>query len=210
MAELLYIESSPRKEFSSSIKVANSFIAAYKEANPADTVKTLKLFEMDLPAFDGFTIASKYKILKGSSPTTPEERKAWSRVESIIYEFKNADKYLFAVPMWNFGIPYRLKHYIDILVQPGYTFRVADGGYEGLVSDKRAMAIYARGGSYAEGTPMAALDMQQKYLELILRFIGIEDIRSALVESTLGSGRDAEQKAVQEGIEQARMLVMGF
>lgn len=210
MAELLYIESSPRKEFSSSIKVANAFIDAYKKTNPGDSVKTLKLFEMDLPAFDGFTIASKYKILRGSAPTSTEEKKAWARVEALIYEFKSADKYLFAVPMWNFGIPYRLKHYIDILVQPGYTFRVVDGGYEGLVLDKRAMAIYARGGSYAEGTPGAALDMQQKYLELILQFIGIEDIRSILVESTLGGGREGEQKAVQEGIDQADMLVNGF
>lgn len=210
MANLLYIESSPRKEWSVSIKVANAFLDAYQKANPADSVKTLKLFEMDLPPFDGFTIASKYKILHGSSPTSAEEKKAWARVEEIIYEFKSADKYLFSVPMWNFGIPYRLKHYIDILVQPGYTFRVADGGYEGLVTDKRAMAIYARGGSYAEGTPGAALDMQQKYLELILQFIGIEDIRSILVESTLGSGRDGELKAAQEGINQAGLLVMGF
>jgi putative NADPH-quinone reductase len=24
--------------------------------------------------------------------------------------------------MWNFGIPYKLKHYIDVLTQPGQTF----------------------------------------------------------------------------------------
>ncbi|MCE5186105.1 MAG: NAD(P)H-dependent oxidoreductase [Planctomycetaceae bacterium] len=210
MAELLYIESSPRNEFSVSIKIARAFMEAYKKANPGDSIKTLKLFEMDLPPFDGFTIASKYKILRGSAPTTLEEKKAWSRVEALIYEFKHADKYLFAVPMWNFGIPYRLKHYIDILVQPGYTFRVANGGYEGLLFGKRAMAIYARGGQYPQGTPAAAFEMQQRYLEMILQFMGIQDIRSILAESTLGGGLEAEQKAAREGIAQVEMMVNGF
>lgn len=43
-------------------------------------------------------------------------------VEDVIEQFTAADKYLFSLPMWNFGIPYKLKHYIDVIVQPGYTF----------------------------------------------------------------------------------------
>lgn len=51
--------------------------------------------------------------------------------------------------MWNFGIPYRLKQYIDILVQPGYTFSYSpEQGYTGLVN-KPAAVVYARGGDYS-------------------------------------------------------------
>jgi len=209
MASLLYIESSPRKERSASIRVARAFLDAYRQAHPDDTVRMLNVFETDLPAFDGFTINAKYTILHGGRPTD-REQDAWQSVERVIDDFKRADKYVFAVPMWNFGIPYRLKHYIDVLVQPGYTFRVGPNGYEGLVTGKRAMTVYARGGSYAEGTPGAALDMQKKYLDAILRFIGFEDIRSLEVESTLGGGAEGEKKAVEEGARTARRIAVDF
>jgi FMN-dependent NADH-azoreductase len=208
MASILYIECSPRKNRSSSIKVASAFIEAYKKTHPKDSVKTLRLFEMELPAFDGFTIQAKYTIMHGGHPAD-EEKQAWSRVEAVINEFKSADKYLFSVPMWNFGIPYKLKHYIDVLVQPGYTFRVGDKGYEGLVTGKPVLAVYARGGQYGESSPAAAMDMQKRYLEQIFRFIGFTDIRSILVESTLG-GRQSEESSVQEGIRLAGQMAADF
>ncbi len=34
----------------------------------------------------------------------------------------NADHYVFAVPIWNGGLPYRLKQYIDIITQLGISF----------------------------------------------------------------------------------------
>jgi FMN-dependent NADH-azoreductase len=209
MASLLYIESSPRRERSASIQTARAFLDAYKQARPNDTIRTLNVFETALPAFDGFTINAKYTILHGGKPTA-QEKDAWQNVEAVIEDFKRADKYVFAVPMWNFGIPYRLKHYIDVLVQPGYTFKVGPNGYEGLVTGKPAMAIYARGGSYREGTPGAALDMQKRYLDAILRFIGFEDIRSLEVESTLEGGAEGEKKAVEEAKRRAGQMATDF
>jgi FMN-dependent NADH-azoreductase len=119
MARLLYIEASPRKDRSASIKVARAFVEEYKKKHPADAVDTLDLWKTDLPAFDGDVIDSKYVILHGKQPT-PEQKKAWEAVEKVIDRFKSADKYLFSLPMWNFGIPYKLKHYFDVIVQPTY------------------------------------------------------------------------------------------
>lgn len=42
----------------------------------------------------------------------------------MIERFKGADKYLFSLPMWNFGVPCKLKKYIDVIVQPTYTASV--------------------------------------------------------------------------------------
>ena len=50
--------------------------------------------------------------------------------------------------MWNFNVPYKLKHLIDIVVQPALAFAVVEGGYEGLVKGKPAMLIVARGAAY--------------------------------------------------------------
>jgi FMN-dependent NADH-azoreductase len=88
--------------------------------------------------------------------------------------------------MWNFGIPYKLKHYIDIIVQPGYTFSFSpEEGYKGLVTGKPIAAIYARGGAYGPDTGMASYDLQKTYLELVLGFIGFSDFQAIAVEETL-------------------------
>ena len=34
-----------------------------------------------------------------------------------------ADRVLISTPMWNFGIPYKLKQCFDLIIQPGLTFR---------------------------------------------------------------------------------------
>ena len=43
--------------------------------------------------------------------------------------------------MWNFGVPYKLKHYLDVLTMPGTLFGFDPAtGYIGLLKDKRARA----------------------------------------------------------------------
>jgi FMN-dependent NADH-azoreductase len=208
MSKLLYIQASPRKGRSKSIQAADAFVEAYKKTHPKDTVEVMDLFAADLPAFDGPAVQAKYTILHGQKHTA-EERRIWDGVEKVIEHFKSADKYVFAVPMWNFGIPWRLKQYIDILVQPGYTFTVGDNGYEGLVKGKPVMAVYARGGEYPEGTEEAAYDMQKRYLELALGFIGFEKIHSIVVEPTL-AGPEKADKALQNAIAKAHAAAKTF
>ena len=46
-----------------------------------------------------------------------------------------------------------MKHLIDVIVQPGLTFSFSPTeGYKGLVTGKKAAAVYARGGAYGPGT----------------------------------------------------------
>ncbi|MBI5568639.1 MAG: NAD(P)H-dependent oxidoreductase [Desulfomonile tiedjei] len=185
MSKVLYIKVSPRGKRSYSNAVADAFIGAYKKQHPDDEVVTLDLFNMELPAFDGDTIDAKYAVMH-SEKQTPEQREAWRTVEDFIEEFKSADKYVLSTPMWNFGIPYRLKHYLDILIQPGYTFTFSpEEGYKGLVTGKPIAVFYARGGEYSPGTNYQAYDLQTKYVDLILRFIGFTDIRPSIVDPTL-------------------------
>jgi FMN-dependent NADH-azoreductase len=90
--------------------------------------------------------------------------------------------------MWNFGIPYKLKQFIDVLVQPGLAFSFSpETGYKGLITGKPAVAVYARGGAYGPGSGMEAYDAQSTYLKQILGFIGITDIKEIFVEPTLAS-----------------------
>jgi FMN-dependent NADH-azoreductase len=204
MSTLLYIQASPRGKRSKSITVADAFVDTYKQKHPDDKIVTLDIFKEKLPAFDGLTVQAKYTILHGQKHSK-EELQAWKKVEKIIEQFKSADKYVLAVPMWNFGIPYRLKQYIDILVQPGYTFSYSpETGYKGLLAGKPLLAVYARGGEYPAGSPAEAFDMQTKYLQLILGFIGFTNVRSVTVEPTLQGSAEAIEAKVRKAVDAAR------
>jgi FMN-dependent NADH-azoreductase len=192
MAKLLYIEASPRKDRSRSIRVARAFLAAHQKSHPNDSVETLDLWATTLPRFDGDTIEAKYAILQGQVHT-PGQAQAWKSVVDVIEHFKSADKYLFSSPMWNFGVPYVLKHYIDVLIQPGLTFSFDPAtGYKGLVTGRKAVAILARGGAYAPGTGMEDYDLQSKTIAGIFGFIGLTDLVNIFVEPTLGPAEVTE------------------
>ncbi len=209
MSKLLYIQTSPRAQRSKSIAAADAFIKIYQQAHPDDSIETLNVCEADLIAFDGLALQAKYTILHGKQHTA-EEAAAWKDVETLIEQFTSADKYVLAVPMWNFGIPYRLKQYIDILVQPGYTFSYTpEEGYKGLVLDKPAFIAYARGGEYSDPA-YAALNHQSTYLETILGFIGFSNISSVVVEPTLMGGEEVAQKALAKACQQAGLLAKDF
>ncbi len=133
MAKLLHISSSPRGDRSASITVAKTFLEAYAAKNPGDQIETLDLWKTKLPEFDGATIDAKYALMSGQK-FTPEDEAAWQAVVKIAEHFKSFDKYVISLPMWNFGIPYKLKHYIDLIVQPGLTFSFdPNSGYSPLL-----------------------------------------------------------------------------
>lgn len=210
MSKLLYIQASPRAGRSHSMAVADAFVEAYRANNPNDEIVTLDIFKSDLVPFDGLAVQAKYTILHGQKHSQ-EELNAWKAVEAIIEEFKSADKYIMAVPMWNFGIPYRLKHYIDVIVQPGYTFSYTpEEGYKGLVTGKPIFVAYARGGEYPPGTDYEAFDLQKRYLEVILGFMGFTDIRSIVVEPTLMDGPEVAKAKQESAIEKAKQMAKDF
>jgi len=197
MARLLYVEASPRKQRSASIEVARAFLAAYRAAHPDDEIETLDLWAVDLPEFDGAAMEAKYAGLSGT-PLTEAQETAWRRIRELAQPFHAADRLLFAVPLWNFGIPYRLKHLIDVVSQKDVLFSFTEQGFAGLLPGRKAAVIYARGLDYgpAAFTPAAGFDFQRPYMEMWLRFIGITDITAITVEKTLfGPEVDTQARA---------------
>ncbi|XPV77854.1 MAG: FMN-dependent NADH-azoreductase [Desulfovibrio sp.] len=181
--KVLYIQSSPRGERSHSTHVAQAFLSEYSSKHPDTEIITRNVFEMGLPEFDNTLVAGKYDIMHGRKHSDAL-RDAWASVEQLIEEFKSADKYVFSVPMWNFSIPYKLKQYIDIVAQPGYTFAVGENGYTGLVKGQ-AFIAYSRGGAYPVGSDADAINFQSKYLEFQLGFFGIDIIETVSAEQMM-------------------------
>ncbi|MHC4758424.1 MAG: FMN-dependent NADH-azoreductase [Planctomycetota bacterium] len=208
MSRILYIQASPRGERSKSVTVANSFIQAYSEKNPSDEIDVLNIFQESLADFGPIAVKAKYSVMHGQSHTE-EELDAWKHVEKDIERFKAADKYIFAVPMWNFSIPWRLKQYIDILVQPTYTFVTTDAGYKGLLENKKVFISYARGGDYSS-EEAKAFDLQSKYLEQILGYIGLTNIFSISIQPTLSGGPDVAKEKLDQAILEAKKIADDF
>ncbi len=205
MSKLLHIESSPRGSRSASITVAKHFLETYQAAHPGDTVETLDLWHANLPEFDGPMMEAKYAVIQGENFTSAQEQ-AWASVTKIAEHFKAADKYVISLPMWNFGIPYKLKQFIDVLVQPGLAFSFSpETGYKGLITGKPVVVIYARGGAYGPGTGAEGYDAQSSYLKQVLGFIGFTDIKEVFVEPTL-----SKSEAVEIGNKHAAELAASF
>jgi len=178
MPRLLYVEASPRKDRSASIEVSRAFLEAYRVAHPDDEVETLDIWASDLPSFNGEALAAKYAGLSGT-PLTTKQKTVWDEIQRLAAPFLTADKLLLAVPLWNFGIPYRLKQLIDLISQKDILFSFDGTGFRGLLKARKAAVVYARGLDYlsaASSTPATTYDFQRPYMEMWLRFIGITTI----------------------------------
>ncbi|HEY3599631.1 MAG TPA: NAD(P)H-dependent oxidoreductase [Paraburkholderia sp.] len=210
MSKLLYIECSPRKQVSASIEVCRAFLDTYRATNPADTIQTLDLWDLAMPEFDGDTLAAKYAGLSGTA-LTPDQQSAWQRIEALAAPFHEADKLLFGVPLWNFGIPYKLKHLIDVISQKDVLFTFDGTGFGGMLTGKKAAVVYARGLDYASPgsfTPAREYDLQRPYVEMWLKFVGVTDVHGIVVEKTL-FGPDGQADRT-EAIKAAHGLAQRF
>jgi FMN-dependent NADH-azoreductase len=208
MSTLLYIEASPRKERSHSIDVANTFLDEYASANPNDTIDRLDLWDTTLPEFDGERINAKYSVMHGAAPSGAEVA-AWNEVQGLFDRFNAADKYVFSVPMWNFSIPYKLKHYIDVITQPGMAWSFSpETGYSGLVSGS-VVAIYSSAGVYHDGSGAEAFDLQKPYFENWLGFVGLTDVKRIVVAPMLEAPETVEA-AVKQASSEAQALGKSF
>ncbi len=200
MKRLLHIVASPRGDRSRSGAVAGRLLAGL----PDSEVETLDLFAADLPPFDGAVIDARYALINGEG--VPASAMAdWRAVERYIAHFLTFDLWLISTPMWNFGVPYRLKHYVDLLTQPGLAFAVtADGQVQGKA--KGTAIIFAAGAmdTRPDG-PLVALDFQAAWLESWLRFIGVSDLHTLRIQPTYGTP-EAVEAAMQRAFAEADAL----
>ncbi|HUN35039.1 MAG TPA: NAD(P)H-dependent oxidoreductase, partial [Trebonia sp.] len=126
-----------------------------------------------------------------------EQQGEWDAARAVFDRFAAADAYLFSVPMWNAGVPYVLKQWIDIISQPGWLFSFTpDAGYSGLIRGKKAAVVYTSG-VYQPGAPLAyGNDFHAAFFNDWLRYAGFTDIAEVRWQPTvLTAARDADKAA---------------
>jgi len=197
VTKLLYLSASPRGEIAASHQAANIFLEALPDSVEVNHVN---LFERELPEVTAEVTSAKFKSLLGMD-MEDEESRQWKAITDVVDEFLAADHYLMSIPMWNFGIPYKFKHYIDAINHPGLTFTRDENGPRGLASGT-ATVIYARGGDYSpkDGKP-DPMDFQSPYMKAWLMSVGITDVNEVLVQNTMG-GPDVLQQSLDAARDQ--------
>jgi FMN-dependent NADH-azoreductase len=196
MSRLLHISASPRGEASESLRIASVFLDSYRETHPDDVVEHWDLWDGSLPDFS-VGARAKMTVFAGLTPDG-DEATAWAAARRTFDRFDAADRLLFSVPMWNAGIPYVLKQFIDVVSQPGWVFGVdPEAGYSHLLAErgKRVAVIYT---SAVWGPPLGpefGRDFQSPYFSDWLCWTGLSDVSEIRFHPTLTGDRDAARQA---------------
>lgn len=207
--KLLHIIATPRGEESRTLKVTEAFFEGLEQASPDCKVDTLDVTKERLPELTVKAINGKY-ILLGGKDLPDDLKPAWSDIIRHIERFLSADGYVISAPMWNFGIPYYLKHYIDVILQPKYLFRYTDKGPEGLVKNKKMVVITSRGGDYSPGSPGHAYDFQESYIRSVFGLAGIIDVTFINSQPMDALGPEVQGEKIKEARQIAKKTGKSF
>ena len=201
---ILHVQASPSTGHSRTRLVAHAFLDELSRLRPSSQVDVIDVWKASLPAFDEKMIAAKFAVLRAQT-ATEEQRAVWAQAVALARRFNAADLHVFSVPLWNFALPYRLKHFIDVVTLPGENWSWdARGGYQTLLRGKRAVVIYSSAGAYdVDGETDG--DFQKRYMRRWLSFIGIDDVHEINVAPTL-AGPDLVSRTVLEAKERAVQL----
>jgi FMN-dependent NADH-azoreductase len=201
--KLLHVSASPRGENSESLAIAGSFLDTFHAEHPAAEIEHFDLWDGTLPAFGPDAAAAKMAVFAGQPPTGAAAA-AWQAATDTFRRVESADRYLFSVPMWNAGVPYILKQFIDVISQPGLVFGFDPvRGYTGLLTGRRAAVVYTSA-VYGPGRgPAFGADFQAPFFNDWLRWAGIDDIteihfRPNLALADAEPGRRAAHAAARD------------
>ena len=191
MTDTLIINAHPNPH--SSMSATNRMVAHLLAKLPAGSVQTVNLAETDIQPLDKAAVEMFIATVFQRQQPNAEQAALFARMMSVVNQVKSARRLVIAYPMYNFGIPARLKDWLDNLVVPGETFRFGeDGAPQGLMGAHKVLLLQASGSVYSEGRPMAQMDFASSYLKTLLGgFLGFASVDTVRAEGTSGDNREA-------------------
>jgi FMN-dependent NADH-azoreductase len=188
--KILQINASARLDGANSTRLANTVTARLQAKNPGASVTVRDLAATPHPVLDAAALGA---LFTPADQRTPEQAARVALDDALIAEVQAHDVIVLGVPMYNFGIPVQLKTWLDALARNGVTFRYTANGPEGLIQGKKVYVAFARGGIY-RGTPA---DSQTPYMQTILGFLGLTDVKYIFAEG-LNMGPEAAEKGFSQ------------
>ena len=194
MIDTLIINAHPDPH--STASATNRMVAHLLTKLPAGSVQTVNLAETDIQTLDKAAVEMVIAtVFQGQQPNA-EQAALFAQMMSVVKQVKSARRLVIAYPMYNFGIPARLKDWLDNLVVPDETFRYGENSApQGLMGEHKVLLLQASGSVYSEG-PMAQMDFASSYLKTLLGgFLGFASVDTVYAEGTAGNWEAAVQRA---------------
>lgn len=186
---ILQINSSAKTSGSQSTQLASSIVSRLVSRNPQARVTVRHLASDPHPTQDE---AALQALFTSAENRTPEQLARVALDDALIAQVQDADILVLGVPMYNFGVPAQLKHWIDAIARAGVTFKYTEQGPVGLIQGKQVFVALTRGGLHKD-TPS---DTIAPYLRTVLSFLGMEDVRMIFAEG-LALGADAADQSMR-------------
>ena len=210
MKKLLYIiANSKAEQQSSSRTVSRKLVDAILEKIPGAELEELNLYEDHIPQLKGCYFESRSAIVssKARSKLTSEEQKEVATIERLCDQFKAADIYVLAAPMWSLSFPAPVKEYLDCIIQAGKTITFENNKPHGLMDDKPRAFIYVQSsGASIPWILKPALSKGLNYVHDIMKFIGIHTFDELLVDGT-GDTEEERQYAIKSAMDTIPQLI---
>jgi len=110
-----------------------------------------------------------------------QQREAQRLAATLADELLDAEALLFAVPLYNFGVPQHFKAWVDVVLTDPRTSSAAGKALEG----RPAVLVLVRGGAYGPGTPRDGWDHASGWTRRILEDVWGLDLKVVETEFTL-------------------------
>ncbi len=194
--KLLHIDSAITGEQSVSRQLTARTVAAWVAAHPGTQVEYLDLATDAPPHLSADALGFR----TGQAAATETQRQENALSEALVSQFLAADVVVIGAPLYNFTIPTQLKAWIDRVAQAGRTFTYTEQGPQGLAGGKTVIVTLARGGVYSTSDAGRAMEHQETYLQTVLGFFGITDVRFVRAEGVaMGEAPKAQALTAAEG-----------
>jgi FMN-dependent NADH-azoreductase len=210
MKKLLYIIANSKSEKLSSCRtVSRSLVNAIVAHEPNIIIEELNLYTDHIPQLKGCYFQSRSAIVdsKSRSNLSPEGQNEVALIEQLCDQFKAADIYVLAAPMWSLSFPAPVKEYLDCIIQTGKTIEMENDMPHGLLNDKHRIFVYVQSsGANVPWILKSALNKGLNYVHEIMGFLGIETFKELLVDGT-GTSEAERQNAIQKATDEIEPLV---
>jgi len=145
MKKLLYITvNSKPEELSASKTVGRAFVNKFLEKHKEFILEELDLYQCHIPRLEYEYFEKRNCMIKEEdfSKLNEKQQEEVHKIVKLVDQFKEADLYVIAAPMWSLSFPAPLKEYIDCIVMDGKTIKISENKMEGLLNDKPRAMVY--------------------------------------------------------------------
>lgn len=205
MKKLLYIiVNSKPEDLSSSRTVSRELVNRFLNKHKDYELEELNLYECHIPRleYEYFTDRNSMIDKDAFNQLDEKQQEEVHKIVKLTDQFKEADMYVVAAPMWSLSFPSPLKEYIDCIVMNNKTIKISDSGVDPLLNDKvRSMVYVQSSGGKIPWMIKPVLNKGLNYFEGIVKLMGIKDFKELLVD---GTGKtqlekeEAENKAIEK------------